>query len=1361
MCFLQLNYQSRGRRRRARTALRRLSLGVLPLACAAGLLGQAPPARADEATSPAAVSGAVSPTHRALVVDLWKRGGPGVRAAAEAALTGSDDDVVRFLARSGDEEFQDQRVAAAQIASVGGRATVAAAREALNGSPADLRDFLKEGWKAPVVEDERVRVAQIISNGGRGVREAGLAALNGTQEDIRKFLAEGQYVQRQQDERVQVAQILSAGGPAVRAAAKVALNGSPEDIREFLEVGQFIARSRDQEYSTVAQLADQARAAGRRAAAETAAAKDASARAVEASKLAKAAALEAASEAEKAKDDSKRAASAASRAAQAANQAAAAAQQAIDAAQAANNSARSAASAAAQAAAAAAGAANAASHARSAAAAAATDAKNAAAARKAAENARAAAKSAADGAAAAKQAGAAATAAGEAAQAAASAGGNALAAANAAIQASNYAGQSDARAAEARAAAAAARRHAEEANRAASAAAALARKSAAAAAEAHDAAISAANHANAAAKAADEAADQAGQAATAAAKATAHAKSAQEAADVATAAVAKAKATFDLARDVEAAELLTRTNAGIERARDVKAHYAQRKADEENLRRQEKERADEARRLAAETTAPGADPGMVAAQGRKLALLTMRDGGPVSRAAAAAALARPDTDVIEYVRTGWKSAAQEDERAMVALLSTDSPLRSVADAADEALNGDASVISAFLKTGQYKTAEQDYRVLIAQTVSAGGRGVQEAGRAALQSGSLEKYREFLATVRYAERYEDERVRAAQLISNGGPEVKSAARIALDGSPELLHTFIEYGRYSAQRKDLLTATHVARVQQLISEAAGVAATAQKNAAEANRVAAVARKAAKEAASYAKQAEDSAASAKNHAVEAAQSAKEAEASAARAAEAAKTARQAASNARSAANSAAASAAHATVSSELAHAEAAAAWAAERNARRSAAAAGKDADAARQAGEDALRTAIDKLRAEAETERAEARRKMHEEQAEEGRFSFSRLQRCGILDCPKKNDVFGCDKKPPTDPFCMTLGMGKVASPYITVIWEIGKTLAGLDSLEDCLDYDLWACADLMTDVTIGNKLKLLGNAYEALRKLDQVTECFKCFPAGTKVLMGDSSTKNIEDVRVGEMVQASDPLSGRTGARKVTRLIVTEDDKLFNELTINGPRGPGKITATHEHPFWSPAEKRWLTAGELTAGTVLLSADGSAVEVTANRSFTQHARTYNLSVDSLHTYYVLAGSTPVLVHNSNCGTMVLGINEHSEDLVRRLEDGYTFNGADYREVIGQVNGKPFAKWQAEVLNVLRGNRKVAISLKGFDGDTPQEQFLRAYHAGRGDNWRSTEWEMGQVGIQVQLGNIEWKNITFYDSNGKIVDVPEPNW
>ncbi|MFJ2214784.1 polymorphic toxin-type HINT domain-containing protein [Streptomyces sp. NPDC101062] len=148
------------------------------------------------------------------------------------------------------------------------------------------------------------------------------------------------------------------------------------------------------------------------------------------------------------------------------------------------------------------------------------------------------------------------------------------------------------------------------------------------------------------------------------------------------------------------------------------------------------------------------------------------------------------------------------------------------------------------------------------------------------------------------------------------------------------------------------------------------------------------------------------------------------------------------------------------------------------------------------------------------------------------------------------------------------------------------------------------------------------------------CTQCFLAGTDVLMADGTTKDIEDVEIGDMVLATDPETGETGPREVTRLIVTEDDKHFNTLSIATEDGIEELTATYEHPFWSPSEKRWLDAGDLEAGMTLLTDDGSTVIVTGNRAFDQSARTYNLTIADIHTYYVLAGQTPVLVHNSNC-------------------------------------------------------------------------------------------------------------------------------
>ncbi|AWW42162.1 hypothetical protein DN051_40150 [Streptomyces cadmiisoli] len=146
------------------------------------------------------------------------------------------------------------------------------------------------------------------------------------------------------------------------------------------------------------------------------------------------------------------------------------------------------------------------------------------------------------------------------------------------------------------------------------------------------------------------------------------------------------------------------------------------------------------------------------------------------------------------------------------------------------------------------------------------------------------------------------------------------------------------------------------------------------------------------------------------------------------------------------------------------------------------------------------------------------------------------------------------------------------------------------------------------------------------------CNNCFLAGTGVLMADGSSKAIEDVIVGDTVQAADPETGESGPRKVTHLIVTRHDKHFNDLSIATEDGIEKLTATHEHPFWSPSQDAWVDAANLTPGMTLLTDDGTTVIITDNKAFTRAATTYNLTVDDLHTYYVLAGATPVLVHNS---------------------------------------------------------------------------------------------------------------------------------
>ncbi|MEU9012759.1 polymorphic toxin-type HINT domain-containing protein [Streptomyces sp. NPDC048479] len=146
---------------------------------------------------------------------------------------------------------------------------------------------------------------------------------------------------------------------------------------------------------------------------------------------------------------------------------------------------------------------------------------------------------------------------------------------------------------------------------------------------------------------------------------------------------------------------------------------------------------------------------------------------------------------------------------------------------------------------------------------------------------------------------------------------------------------------------------------------------------------------------------------------------------------------------------------------------------------------------------------------------------------------------------------------------------------------------------------------------------------------------CFLAGTDVLMADGSTKNIEDIKVGEKVIATDPETGQTKAQEVTATFVTEGKKNLVDLKIETKDGIDSLTATEGHPFWVASKHAWIDAGDLKTGMTLRTDVGATVTVKEIHSFTKHVPTYNLTVAGFHTYYVLAGETPVLVHNTDCG------------------------------------------------------------------------------------------------------------------------------
>lgn len=139
---------------------------------------------------------------------------------------------------------------------------------------------------------------------------------------------------------------------------------------------------------------------------------------------------------------------------------------------------------------------------------------------------------------------------------------------------------------------------------------------------------------------------------------------------------------------------------------------------------------------------------------------------------------------------------------------------------------------------------------------------------------------------------------------------------------------------------------------------------------------------------------------------------------------------------------------------------------------------------------------------------------------------------------------------------------------------------------------------------------------------------CFAAGTLILMADGTTLPIEDVSVGDWVFADDPEDDELpSAREVTELHRTATYRLFR-IAFGGDDG-GVVEATGRHPFWT--ERGWIAAEELTRDDHLLDDKGRAVEIDSIAVESRDAPTFNLSVEGVHTYFVVAGNTPVLVHN----------------------------------------------------------------------------------------------------------------------------------
>jgi RHS repeat-associated protein len=145
-------------------------------------------------------------------------------------------------------------------------------------------------------------------------------------------------------------------------------------------------------------------------------------------------------------------------------------------------------------------------------------------------------------------------------------------------------------------------------------------------------------------------------------------------------------------------------------------------------------------------------------------------------------------------------------------------------------------------------------------------------------------------------------------------------------------------------------------------------------------------------------------------------------------------------------------------------------------------------------------------------------------------------------------------------------------------------------------------------------------------------YRSFAADTEILMADGGVKPIQEVEPGDIVWAVDPETGEEGERSITALWA-HPDYLLTVAT-----SAGDLQTTEDHHFWNETDGLWEEIQSFDSEDLLLTGSGGTASVRGFVYASGHEDlAYNLTVDDLHTYFVVTdGGVALLVHNEKCKT-----------------------------------------------------------------------------------------------------------------------------
>jgi len=244
----------------------------------------------------------------------------------------------------------------------------------------------------------------------------------------------------------------------------------------------------------------------------------------------------------------------------------------------------------------------------------------------------------------------------------------------------------------------------------------------------------------------------------------------------------------------------------------------------------------------------------------------------------------------------------------------------------------------------------------------------------------------------------------------------------------------------------------------------------------------------------------------------------------------------------------------------------------------------------------------------------------------------------------------------------------------------------------------------------------------------------FTANTLVLTASGKAVPITSLKIGDQVATANTADGKKTSERVDAVLVHHDTDLYN-LTIDTAHGKQIIHTTANHLIWDLTTHTWVAAAKLHHGDHLLTADATtATADTGTTPQNPQGWMWDLTVHTLHAFYVVAGDTPVLVHNSSCSdNLVLGSRYHGlDDLTQQLGGRNLLAADDWREQVQTA---------ADLLKLGDTDITVSFSLDGLPGETPDGILHQAVVADMRGIATPTQWELATMKYAGVLDKVNW--------------------